>query len=70
MELCESGGEKSGGEELRFILDLTGLFNFLVRYGVSVSETEKEIKGYTLVFELGMDNLMEQLKNENNKNQC
>lgn len=28
-------------KELRFILDLTGLFNFLVRYGVSVSETEK-----------------------------
>lgn len=27
-------------KELRFILDLTGLFNFLVRYGVSVSETE------------------------------
>lgn len=29
-------------EELRFILDLTGLFNFLEWYGVSVSEAEKK----------------------------
>ena len=29
-------------EELKFILDLTGLFNFLEWYGVSVSEAEKK----------------------------
>ena len=29
-------------EELKFILDLTGLFNFLEWYGMSVSEAEKK----------------------------